>query len=293
MSLRDKWEKKAQSVADQIKQEAEWKEKSSKVVSSKWNYHWSLVATGDFKKITSGADEEEKKKPKIKFKVVAPPPKPKHEPAPPPPPPRKTASPKPLWRKRKVEVDVFGLCWKDSWMSLKPPKYLFLKAKERKTKTPGFTTIELTNSREFKAKVLESEPEHAAAPEDDEWRLSWKQGLKRKEENIGLLAVLCLLLSGDIHPCPGPGVVSIDLTAGGPAAELNTPSAGFRRGWLAEQLAPPAGLCGLALTAEGCRPSSRTSTHTIGVRAEGWWPSIGDPHTAGWLQRRLDGFHAI
>ncbi|KAI9542538.1 hypothetical protein NQZ68_019222 [Dissostichus eleginoides] len=53
----------------------------------------------------------------------------------------------------------------------------------------------------------------------------------------------------DIHPCPGSGVVSIDLTAGGPAAELHAPSVGFRRGWLAEQLAPPAGLCGLALTA--------------------------------------------
>ncbi|KAI9516401.1 hypothetical protein NQZ68_015902 [Dissostichus eleginoides] len=53
----------------------------------------------------------------------------------------------------------------------------------------------------------------------------------------------------DIHPCPGPGVVSIDLTAGGPAVELHTPSVGFRRGWLAEQIAPPAGLCGLALTA--------------------------------------------
>ncbi|KAI9516389.1 hypothetical protein NQZ68_015890 [Dissostichus eleginoides] len=76
-----------------------------------------------------------------------------------------------------------------------------------------------------------------------------KKGLKRKEENIGLLALLCLLLSGDIHPCPGPGVVSIDLAAGGPAAELHTPSVGFRRGWLAEQIAPPAGLCGLALTA--------------------------------------------
>ncbi|KAI9536797.1 hypothetical protein NQZ68_031105 [Dissostichus eleginoides] len=55
--------------------------------------------------------------------------------------------------------------------------------------------------------------------------------------------------SAYIHPCPGPGVVSIDLTAGGPAAEIHTPPAGFRRGWLAEQLAPPAGLCGLALTA--------------------------------------------
>ncbi|KAI9514404.1 hypothetical protein NQZ68_033522 [Dissostichus eleginoides] len=76
-----------------------------------------------------------------------------------------------------------------------------------------------------------------------------KKGHKRKKENIGLLALLCLLLSGDIHPCPGPGVVSIDLTAGGPAAELHTPPAGFRRGWPAEQLASPAGLCGLALTA--------------------------------------------
>ncbi|KAI9532997.1 hypothetical protein NQZ68_027469 [Dissostichus eleginoides] len=57
------------------------------------------------------------------------------------------------------------------------------------------------------------------------------------------------MLSGDIHPCPVPGFVSIDLTAGGPAAELHAPSVGFRRGWLAERLAPPAGLCGLTLTA--------------------------------------------
>ncbi|KAF3844498.1 hypothetical protein F7725_007661 [Dissostichus mawsoni] len=36
--------------------------------------------------------------------------------------------------------------------------------------------------------------------------------------------------------------------------------------------------------ADGCRPSSRTSTHTIGglrVHAEGWWPSSGDPYTTG------------
>jgi len=76
-----------------------------------------------------------------------------------------------------------------------------------------------------------------------------KKGQKRIKENIGLLALLCLLLSGDIHPCPGPGIASIDLTAGGPPAELHAPPAGFQRGWLAEQLAPPAGLCGLALTA--------------------------------------------
>ncbi|KAI9542973.1 hypothetical protein NQZ68_013904 [Dissostichus eleginoides] len=74
-------------------------------------------------------------------------------------------------------------------------------------------------------------------------------GRKKAGVNNRLLALLCLLLSGDIHPCTGPGVVSIDLNAGGPAAELHTPSVGFRRGWLAEQLAPPAGLCGLALTA--------------------------------------------
>ncbi|KAK5905334.1 hypothetical protein CesoFtcFv8_006810 [Champsocephalus esox] len=86
-----------------------------------------------------------------------------------------------------------------------------------------------------------------------------------------------------------PGIISINLTAGGPAAELHTPSVGFRRGWLAEQLAPPVGLC-------GCRPSSRTSTHTTGglrVHAEGWLPSSGNPHTAGWLQRRTDSFHTI
>ncbi|KAK5881835.1 hypothetical protein CesoFtcFv8_020480 [Champsocephalus esox] len=39
------------------------------------------------------------------------------------------------------------------------------------------------------------------------------------------------------------------MTAGGPAAELHTLPTGFRRDWLAEQLAPPAGLCSFALTA--------------------------------------------
>ena len=76
-----------------------------------------------------------------------------------------------------------------------------------------------------------------------------KKGFKTKRGEYW--AQLCLLLSGDIHPCLGPGVVSINLTAGGPAAELHTPSVGFRRGWLAEKLAPPAGLCGLAPTAAG------------------------------------------
>ncbi|KAI9531523.1 hypothetical protein NQZ68_040184 [Dissostichus eleginoides] len=42
---------------------------------------------------------------------------------------------------------------------------------------------------------------------------------------VGMLSIVY------VPPCPGPGVGSIDLTAGGPAAELHTPSAGSRRGW--------------------------------------------------------------
>lgn len=142
---------------------------------SKWNYHWSLVSNGDFKKITSSRDEEGKNKPKIKFKIVPPPPKPKPEP-PPPPSPKKTALPKPRRPKRKVEVDVFRLCWRDSWMSLKPPKYLYLKAKELKTRVPGFTTIELTNNRKCKPKVYRAESEWVSPAH--KWSLSWKQVLR-------------------------------------------------------------------------------------------------------------------
>ncbi|KAK5916271.1 hypothetical protein CgunFtcFv8_011272 [Champsocephalus gunnari] len=79
---------------------------------------------------------------------------------------------------------------------------------------------------------------------------------------------------------------------GCPAAELHTPSVGFRRVWLAASTTGRS----LRSPADGCRPSSRTSTHTTGglrVHAEGWWPSNGDPHTAGWLQRRTDSFHTI
>ncbi|KAA8584709.1 hypothetical protein FQN60_008494 [Etheostoma spectabile] len=185
--LRDQWEKKAQSISEQNKQEAEWRKKSSnKICFSKWNYHWSLVSNGDFHQLTSSADDAEKNKPKIKFKVVPPPPKPKHEPAPPPPTPRKTASPKPCRQKRKVEVDVFGLCWRDSWKSLKPPKYLYLKTKETKTTIPGFTTIELTNNREYKPPGYGSEAEWESPAE--KWSNSWKQvkspaQLERTEEN--------------------------------------------------------------------------------------------------------------
>ncbi|KAI9546572.1 hypothetical protein NQZ68_025734 [Dissostichus eleginoides] len=114
-----------------------------------------------------------------------------------------------------------------------------------------------------------------------------KRGLKRKEESVELLAVLCLLLSGDVHPCPGPGVGSINLTAGGPAAELHTQSAGSRRGWLAEQLAPPAGLCGLALTAADLAAGPLpTSSEDCGStpRAGGRAAEIHTPPA---------GFHAI
>lgn len=127
----------------------------------------------EFKRVTSGAAEAEKNKPRIRFKVVPPPPKPKAEPPPPPPPPRRSTSPRLRRQKRKVEVDAFRICWKDSWMSLKPPKYLFLKAQELQTRILGFTTIELTKNSKYKAKGsgLKGEwmfPAH-------KWNQSWKQ----------------------------------------------------------------------------------------------------------------------
>lgn len=128
----------------------------------------------DFSKLTSRAAEENNK-PKIKFKIVPPPPKPKTEPPPPPPSLRKKASLKPRRPKRKVEVDVFQLCWRESWMSLKPPKYLYLKAKELETRFLGFTNIELTNSRKYKAKLYGSEAELTFPY--DKWSNSWKQVL--------------------------------------------------------------------------------------------------------------------
>lgn len=127
----------------------------------------------EFRRVTSSAAEAEKNKPRIRFKVVPPPPpKPKTDP-PPPPPPRSSASPRLRRQKRKVEVDAFRICWKDSWMSLKPPKYLFLRAQELQTRFLGFTTIELTKNTEYKAKGsgLEGEwmfPTH-------KWNQSWKQ----------------------------------------------------------------------------------------------------------------------
>lgn len=138
---------------------------------SKWNYHWSLVSNGDFSELNKSKDDE-KNTPKIKFKIVPPPPKPKPK-APPPPPPKKAPSPKLLRLRRRVELDVFRLCWKESWMSLKPPKYLYLKAKELKPRIPGFTTIELTKNRKYKPEAYNSEAERTCPI--NEWRHSWEQ----------------------------------------------------------------------------------------------------------------------
>lgn len=125
----------------------------------------------DFQRVTSRMDQKECK-PKIKFKIVPPPPKSKPEPPPPPPPPKKPASPKIRRQKRTVEVDVFRLCWRESWMSLKPPKYLFLKANESKPKTQGFTTIEVTENRKYKADRCGSDAEWMPA---ERWSQSWEQ----------------------------------------------------------------------------------------------------------------------
>ncbi len=61
-------------------------------------------------------------------------------------------------------------------MSLKPPKYLYLKAKESKIRIPGFTTIELTNNRKYKPKGYGSKAEWASPAV--KWSDSWKQVLR-------------------------------------------------------------------------------------------------------------------
>ncbi|XP_061603658.1 midasin-like [Phyllopteryx taeniolatus] len=176
--LRDQWEKRAQTIAEQCKQEAALKEKSSlKLLFSKWNYHWALMADGDetkgepsdFQRVTS--EEAEKKKPRIKFKIVPPPPpKPKSKP---PPTPSRRVSPQPLLTvKRKVEVDIFRLHWRESWMSLKPPKYLFLRANESKTRVQGFTAIDVVSNSKYKPAGNPSAPEDTTT---DDWSQSWKQ----------------------------------------------------------------------------------------------------------------------
>lgn len=112
--------------------------------------------------------------PKIKFKVVPPPPKPKLKPSPLLPL-KQSASPKPHMPKRKVEVDVLRLCWRESWMTLKPPKYLYLKAQESKTSTTGFTAIGLTNNMKYKIKGYSVQAVWVSPA--DEWSQSWKQVL--------------------------------------------------------------------------------------------------------------------
>lgn len=142
---------------------------------SKWNYHWALAngdtskgEASDFQRVT--LEEAEKNKPKIKFKIVPPPPPQPKSKAPPRPPRR--ASPQPLIVRRKVEVDVFRLHWKESWKSLKPPKYLLLKANEAKNKIQGFTTIEVVRDDKYKPVQCASLPECMSTLD---WRRSWKQ----------------------------------------------------------------------------------------------------------------------
>lgn len=142
---------------------------------SKWTYHWTLVNGGgisDFQKVIN-KNEAEKNKPKITFKVVPPPPpKPKPEPPPPPTPSRRAESPKPLLP-RKVEVDVFRIYWKESWKSLKPPKYLYLKIKEPKARIVTFTAIELPSNRKYKPRGYGWDTERTFCPYN--WSQSWKQ----------------------------------------------------------------------------------------------------------------------
>ncbi|XP_051907057.1 trichohyalin-like [Hippocampus zosterae] len=176
--LRDQWEKRAQTIAEQCEQEGRLREKSSlKLLYSKWNYHWALAANGDTSKGQTSdfhgvaSEEGEKNKPKIKFKIVPPPPPPPKNKAPARPPAR--APPQPLLLKRKVQVDVFRLHWKDSWMSLKAPKYLFLKADEAKNKIRGFTRIDVViRDDKYKPAQWASRPECTSALD---WRPSWKQ----------------------------------------------------------------------------------------------------------------------
>lgn len=71
-------------------------------------------------------------------------------------------------------------------MSLKPPKYLYLRAKEFKTRLLGFTTIELTNNRKYKPKRYRLEAEVTS----DEWTHSWKQVLRLSQTHNFTLNIL-------------------------------------------------------------------------------------------------------
>lgn len=61
-------------------------------------------------------------------------------------------------------------------MSLKPPKYLYLKAKEHEMKIAGFTTITLADTRKYKPQL-----DHFGAEwvwPDDRWTQCWEQVAK-------------------------------------------------------------------------------------------------------------------
>ncbi|KAK7909525.1 hypothetical protein WMY93_014209 [Mugilogobius chulae] len=146
-SLKDQWEQKAQSIADHNKQEKEWQKKSSmSVVGSKWSYHHSLInknGPSDSRKPQVTRMKTKKAKNQSFAQSSGPLPSQTQNPAScHPPVPRRRDSPKLKRVKRKVEVDVFKICWKDSWMSLKPPKYLFLRMMELRERL-GFTPIQL------------------------------------------------------------------------------------------------------------------------------------------------------
>lgn len=142
---------------------------------SKWNYHWSLVSNGDFSKLnrSDAAADDDHDKPKIRFKIIPPPPKAKPQAPPPPPPPKRAPPPKRPRPKRRVEVDVFRLCWKESWMSLKPPRYLYLKAKEPKIKMAGFTAIAAARAGRSKPALEPSGAEWAWPAHT--WTRCWEQ----------------------------------------------------------------------------------------------------------------------
>ena len=61
-------------------------------------------------------------------------------------------------------------------MTLKPPKYLYLKAKELKTSTTRFSAIRLTNN--IKYKITGYDLQTVWVSPADEWSQSWRQVLR-------------------------------------------------------------------------------------------------------------------
>lgn len=69
-------------------------------------------------------------------------------------------------------------------MSLKPPKYLFLKAKEAKVQILGFTTIELPNKALYR---LTDGAVDDRAPPAETWSNSWRQVKIRRKVQQSIL----------------------------------------------------------------------------------------------------------